>query len=126
MTQCHSLILGYAYKCVVSQQDDNNGRYGGNVSRGVSDLAVRVATMKQASASSVIQGGGRSVSHLKPQQAHRARRVVALMLAHGVGESSLDSPLRTSVDVDKLLQLSRFLAEVAGQQPQCADGHSAA
>jgi hypothetical protein len=28
------------------------------------------------------------------------------------------------VDVDKLLQLSRFLAEVAGQQPQCADGHS--
>ena len=31
-----------------------------------------------------------------------------------------------SVDVDKLLQLSRFLAEVAGQQPQCADGHSAA
>jgi hypothetical protein len=43
MTRCHSLILGYAYKCVVSQQDDNNGRYGGNVSRGVSDLAVRVA-----------------------------------------------------------------------------------
>jgi hypothetical protein len=43
MTQCHSLILGYAYKCVVSQQDDNNGRYGGNVSRGVGDLAVRVA-----------------------------------------------------------------------------------
>jgi ParB-like chromosome segregation protein Spo0J len=33
---------------------------------------------------------------------------------------------RTSVDVDKLLQLSRFLAEVAGQQPQCADGHPAA
>jgi hypothetical protein len=30
------------------------------------------------------------------------------------------------VDVDKLLQLSRFLAEVAGQQPQRADGHSAA
>jgi hypothetical protein len=24
------------------------------------------------------------------------------------------------------LQLSRFLAEVAGQQPQCADGHPAA
>jgi hypothetical protein len=33
---------------------------------------------------------------------------------------------RTRVDVDKLLQLSRFLAEVAGQQPQCADGHPAA
>jgi hypothetical protein len=33
---------------------------------------------------------------------------------------------RTSVDVEKLLQLSRFLAEVAGQQPQCADGHPAA
>jgi hypothetical protein len=31
-----------------------------------------------------------------------------------------------SVDVDKLLQLSRFLAEVAGQQPQRADGHPAA
>ena len=43
MTRCHSLILGYAYKCVVSQQDDNNGRYGGNISRGVGDLAVRVA-----------------------------------------------------------------------------------
>jgi hypothetical protein len=24
------------------------------------------------------------------------------------------------------MQLSRFLAEVAGQQPQCADGHPAA
>jgi hypothetical protein len=24
------------------------------------------------------------------------------------------------------MQLSRFLAEIAGQQPQCADGHAAA
>jgi hypothetical protein len=43
MTRCHSLILGYACKYVVSQQDDNNGGYAGNISRAAGDLAVRVA-----------------------------------------------------------------------------------
>jgi hypothetical protein len=42
------------------------------------------------------------------------------------GDQQEERFARTSVDVDKLLQLGRFLAEVAGQQPQRADGHPAA
>ena len=49
-----------------------------------------------------------------------------LRLAQIINRAEPERFARTSVDVDKLLQLSRFLAEVAGQQPQCADGHSAA
>ena len=49
-----------------------------------------------------------------------------LRLAQIVNRAEPERFARTSVDVDKLLQLSRFLAEVAGQQPQCADGHPAA
>ena len=47
-----------------------------------------------------------------------------LRLAQIINRAEPERFARTSVDVDKLLQLSRFLAEVAGQQPQCADGHS--
>ena len=50
----------------------------------------------------------------------------ALRLAQIINRAEPERFARTSVDVDKLLQLSRFLAEVAGQQPQCADGHPAA
>ena len=49
-----------------------------------------------------------------------------LRLAQIINRAEPERFARTSVDVDELLQLSRFLAEVAGQQPQCADGHSAA
>lgn len=49
-----------------------------------------------------------------------------LRLAQIINRAEPERFARTSVDVDKLLQLSRFLAEVAGQQPQCADGHPAA
>jgi hypothetical protein len=49
-----------------------------------------------------------------------------LRLAQIINRAEPERFARTSVDVDKLLQLSRFLAEVAGQQPQRADGHSAA
>ena len=49
-----------------------------------------------------------------------------LRLAQVINRAEPERFARTSVDVDKLLQLSRFLAEVAGQQPQCADGHPAA
>ena len=49
-----------------------------------------------------------------------------LRLAQIINGAEPERFARTSVDVDKLLQLSRFLAEVAGQQPQRADGHSAA
>ena len=49
-----------------------------------------------------------------------------LQLAQIVNRAEPERFARTSVDVDKLLQLSRFLAEVAGQQPQRADGHPAA
>jgi hypothetical protein len=47
-----------------------------------------------------------------------------LRLAQIVNRAEPERFARTSVDVDKLLQLSRFLAEVAGQQPQRADGQS--
>ena len=40
-----------------------------------------------------------------------------LRLAQIVNRAEPERFARTSVDVDKLLQLSRFLAEVAGQQP---------
>ena len=49
-----------------------------------------------------------------------------LRLLQMTGKAKPARFVRTSVDVDKLLQLSRFLAEVAGQQPQFADGHPAA
>jgi hypothetical protein len=49
-----------------------------------------------------------------------------LRLAQIANRAEPERFARTSVDVDKLLQLSHFLAEVAGQQPQCADGHPAA
>ena len=45
-----------------------------------------------------------------------------LRLAQIINRAEPERFARTSVDVDKLLQLSRFLA----QQPQRADGHSAA
>ena len=41
-----------------------------------------------------------------------------LRLAQIINRAEPERFARTSVDVDKLLQLSRFLAEVAGQQPQ--------
>jgi hypothetical protein len=40
-----------------------------------------------------------------------------LRLAQIINRAEPERFARTSVDVDKLLQLSRFLAEVAGQQP---------
>ena len=49
-----------------------------------------------------------------------------LRLAQIINRAEPERFARTSVDVDKLMQLSRFLAEVAGPQPQCADGHPAA
>jgi hypothetical protein len=49
-----------------------------------------------------------------------------LRLAQIINRAEPERFARTSVDVDKLLQLSRFLAEVARQQPQCAGGHPAA
>jgi hypothetical protein len=39
-----------------------------------------------------------------------------LRLAQIINRAEPERFARTSVDVDKLLQLSRFLAEVAGQQ----------
>jgi hypothetical protein len=47
-----------------------------------------------------------------------------LRLAQIINRAEPERFARTSVDVDKLLQLSRFLAEVAGQQPQCAEWSS--
>ena len=49
-----------------------------------------------------------------------------LRLAQIINRAEPERFARTSVDVDKLMQVSRFLAEVAGQQPQCPDGHPAA
>ena len=49
-----------------------------------------------------------------------------LRLAQIINRAEPERFAKTSVDVDKRLQLSRFLAEVAGQQPQFADGHPAA
>jgi hypothetical protein len=94
------------------------------------DTAVRTTTAEvDADPAASTERRKRAYAADEPEREAAALREFdghVLRLAQIINRAEPARFARTSVDVDKLLQLSRFLAEVAGQQPQCADGHPAA
>jgi hypothetical protein len=49
-----------------------------------------------------------------------------LRLLQMINKAKPERFVKTAVDVAELLRLSRFLAEIAREHPQCADGYPAA